>query len=196
VTAHTGVPGGLAVLKERLADRSPVRSDRTGRREAAVAIVLVPGPAGLELLFIKRCEHPEDPWSGQMAFPGGRREDGDPDLLATAIRETREETGLELYPGDLAGELDDLAPMTPVLPPIVVAPYVFGLKVRPGVTPSTEVALHLWVPLGDLPAARVREAITIRGLQLTVDGYRLGPHLVWGMTERILTPLLTLIGVL
>jgi 8-oxo-dGTP pyrophosphatase MutT (NUDIX family) len=196
VAVRSGVPDDLIVLRERLAARSPRRSDRTGRREAAVSIVLVPGPEGLELLLIKRCEHPEDPWSGQMAFPGGRREEGDPDLLATAIRETREETGLELVPGDLVGELDDLAPMTPVLPPIVVAPYVFGLADRPGVTSGTEVALHLWVPLGDLPAARVREAITIRGLQLTVEGYRIGSHLVWGMTERILTPLLGLAGVL
>ena len=196
MAVRPGVPDDLIVLRERLAARSPVRSDRTGRREAAVGIVLVPGLEGLELLLIKRCEHPEDPWSGQMAFPGGRREEGDPDLLATSIRETREETGLELHPGDLVGELDDLAPTAPVLPPIVVAPYVFGLADRPGVTPSTEVALHLWVPLGDLPAARVRETIAIRGLQLTVDGYRLGPHLVWGMTERILTPLLSLAGVL
>jgi 8-oxo-dGTP pyrophosphatase MutT (NUDIX family) len=196
VTARPAASGSLEQVRERLAARSPVHAEGSGCREAAVAAVLVAGERGLELLLIKRRDHPEDPWSGQMAFPGGRREEGDPDRLTTAIRETREETGVELAPGDLLGELDDLAPMTPGLPPIVVTPFVFGLAARPEITPSNEVALHLWVPLQDLPPARVREDLSLRGRRLRVDGYQLGPHLVWGMTERILTPLLMLIGVL
>ncbi len=196
MTARLADPGGLEQLRARLGAHTPVPADPTGRREAAVALVLAPGDRGLELLLIKRCEHPEDPWSGQMAFPGGRRDEEDTDLLATAIRETREETGVELAAVDLVGQLDDLAPVTPVLPPVIVAPFVFGLVARPMVIPSAEVALHLWVPLAELPATRVRESLTVHGLHLTVGGYRLGPHLVWGMTERILTPLLDLAGVL
>jgi len=56
-------------------------------RRAAVALILRDGAAGIELLFIRRAEHPMDPWSGQMAFPGGRAEPGDRDLEATAVRE-------------------------------------------------------------------------------------------------------------
>ncbi len=55
---------------------------------------------------------------------------------------------------------------------------------------SDEVALHLWVPLVRLPASRALEEIVIREFRLTASGYRLGPHFVWGMTERIVTPFL------
>lgn len=187
--------GGLTHLQVRLSARPPVRTDRDGLIEAAVALVLAPAGDDPSVLLIKRTDHPQDPWSGQMALPGGRREAQDPDLLTTAVRETREETGIDLSTGSLLGELDDHAPMTPHLPPIMVAPFVFSLPEQPEVVPSSEVALHLWVPLKELPSARVREPLTIRGYHLTVDGYRLGPHLVWGMTERILTPFLELAGI-
>ena len=71
----------------------------TGARvvEAAVALILLPTSDGdLEALFIKRAEVEGDPWSGQMAFPGGRRDPVDDDLLATAARATLEETGIDL----------------------------------------------------------------------------------------------------
>ena len=63
---------------------------------AAVALVLRPGTGGLEALFIKRAEHPDDPWSGHVGLPGGRAEDSDPGLVHTAVRETEEEIGLRL----------------------------------------------------------------------------------------------------
>jgi 8-oxo-dGTP pyrophosphatase MutT (NUDIX family) len=67
------------------------------------------GPAGLELLFIRRAEHEADPWSGQMGFPGGRAEAGDTDLKQTAIRETLEEIGIDLArDGAFLGPLDEV----------------------------------------------------------------------------------------
>ena len=62
---------------------------------AAVALVLRQAPA-LELLLIKRSSSEDDPWSGQMALPGGRRDPADAGLQHTAIRETHEEVGLDL----------------------------------------------------------------------------------------------------
>src|SRR3989442_10873051 len=82
---------------------------------------------GLEALFIRRAQRADDPWSGQVALPGGRRDAGDADLFATAVRETREETGIDLAGAERLGRLDDLYPRTPTLPPVVVRPFVFAL---------------------------------------------------------------------
>ncbi len=142
----------------------------TGARvvEAAVALILLPTSDGdLEALFIKRAEVEGDPWSGQMALPGGRRDPVDDDLLATAARETLEETGIDLAPPDLLGELDELAPNTPVLPPVVIRPYVFGLRDRPEVSPSAEVALHVWVPLSELQQSATTVDIELRKARTT-----------------------------
>ena len=184
----------LDFVRDRLASVSPARADPRGRIEAAVSLALAPAPDGeLELLLIKRAARAEDPWSGQMALPGGRRDPGDADLLHTARREALEETAIDLRAGRLLGELDDLSPSTPHLPPILVRPFVFSLDVRPAVTPSDEVDLYLWIPCKRLASATVTEEIEVRGRPLVVRGYRLGPHLVWGMTERILTPFLRLL---
>ena len=162
-------------------------------REAAVALVLVPVDGGdVALLFIKRAEYPEDPWSGQIALPGGRRDRADPDLLATAIRETGEETGIQLERHHVIGELDDLSPVSPHLPPIVVRPFVFALPSAPETRLSHEVTESLWVPRRQLLERRTEERVTARDLTLVMPGYRVGPHFIWGMTERIVTPFLQL----
>ncbi len=87
----------------------------------------------------------------------------------------------------LLGELDDLAPVTPVLPPVVVRPFVFGLEQKPAVTPSPEVALHLWTPLGELPRRASQSRVTVRGAEANRPSYVIGPHVVWGMTHRIIS---------
>src|SRR5258705_6854336 len=98
---------------------------------AAVAVILHDGDDGIEALFIHRAIRAGDTWSGQIAFPGGRRDPGDVDLLDTAIRETHEEVGVDLTSAERLGTLDDLYPRTPVLPPVVVRPFVFALTSRP-----------------------------------------------------------------
>ncbi len=178
----------LERLRQRLVTHAPERATGSGRIEAAVAIVLVPTESDdLELLFIKRADEPGDPWSGQMALPGGRREEGDSDLLTTARRETLEETDVALGPESLLGELDDLAPVTPVLPPVVVRPFVFGLEEKPSIAPSPEVALYVWTSLGELGRKAAQSRVTVRGADLTVPSYLVGPHIVWGMTHRIIS---------
>ncbi len=181
------------LIREHLAAHPPQRIREPGAIQAAVAIVLVPNRAGNpEVLLIKRAEHDGDPWSGQMALPGGRREPHDDSLLRTACRESREETGIELPPDALLGQLDDLHPRTPVLPPIVVRPFVFGLGERPMVATNPEVTLHLWVPLATLRSGAGVSRVAIRGVDLEVPSYVVGPHVVWGITERILRPIIDL----
>lgn len=164
---------------------------------AAVAVVLRDGADGLEALFIHRAERAGDTWSGQIAFPGGRRDAGDPDLLATAIRETREEIGVDLADVERLGVLDDMHPRTPVLPPVVVRPFVFALLEQPALTLSAEVQDAFWVSFRALSAPGVLRDITIhhRGVPRTLPAYVLGNRAIWGMTERILTPLRDLVSV-
>jgi 8-oxo-dGTP pyrophosphatase MutT (NUDIX family) len=157
---------------------------------AAVAVVLAPDPDAL--LLIRRAERTGDPWSGHMALPGGRQDPSEPDLLATAVRETWEEVGLELGRRHLLGTLDDVVPRTPVLPPIAVRPYVFTLRHRPALSLNPEVAAARWVPLDLLlhPDTYNSVRLDIRGESREFPAYRLDDSVVWGMTERILSSLL------
>ena len=98
----------LAAVRRALRDHHPEVAHAPEARPAAVALVLLEGAQGLEIILIKRAERGDDPWSGQIALPGGRYEVGDPDLEATAVRETSEETGVDLSGAERMGALDDL----------------------------------------------------------------------------------------
>lgn len=162
-------------------------------RQAAIAVVLRMGASAPELLLIRRAEAERDPWSGHVACPGGRMEPGDADLAATAVRETHEETGIDLARhGRVIGTLDDIHPRTPVLPPILVRPFVAAVGGAPRVQPSAEVAASTWVPFGDLldPAHWGTAPITIRTLGVEERPvFRHADFLVWGMTEFMLRQL-------
>ncbi len=184
----------VPVVERRLRAHEPERRLGPGLVEAAVVLALVPGDdGGLDLLFIKRAEDPGDPWSGQMAFPGGRRDLADASLLETATREALEETGIVLDPEQLLGELDDLSPVSPHLPPLVVRPFVFGLGARPQIMASDEVALHLWIPCHELAGLRVEEQVHVSDRYIVTPGFRAGPHFIWGMTDRIIMSFLRLL---
>ena len=124
-----------------------------GTRQAAVAAILREGSAGTEALFIRRAERPGDIWSGHMAFPGGHREDVDADLQETAVRETREEIGLDLDEhARLLGHLEyvDVNPIGTRIQ-MIVAPYVYVLTgATPELSPNYEVADVLWGSIRDM----------------------------------------------
>jgi 8-oxo-dGTP pyrophosphatase MutT (NUDIX family) len=168
-----------------------------GSRRAAVALIFRAGEGGApELLFIKRADYPADPWSGQVAFPGGREEAGDANLADTAFRETREETGIDLRSdGTVIGTLDDLRPQTTVLPAIIVRPYVVLLNRADSLLLSDEVALAFWVPLEELRQSDSWRDTSVfaRGIQLNARAFHHEGHVIWGMTERILAQLLALL---
>ena len=188
----------LQAARLRLRDYRPTEVPfESGMIAAAVAVVLHDGAEGLEVLFIHRAVRAGDTWSGQIAFPGGRREPGDADLLATAIRETHEEIGVDLSPAERLGVLDDLYPRTPVLPPVVVRPFVFALTARPTIVVNSEVQDAFWVSFLSLQAPRVQGEVVVEhpGMpKRALRAYRLGKHTIWGMSERILTPLISLVS--
>lgn len=184
----------VSQLAERLQSRVPVDSSSLpGVKLAAVAAVLRVSDSEPELLFIKRAERDGDPWSGHMAFPGGRLEPADASLLQTAIRETHEELSLDLNRGTFLGRLDDLAPLSPSLPPVVVRPFVALVSPDVLFTPNDEVAATYWIRVSQLLSNESHaEHIVIRnGSRLRFPGYRVEEHIVWGMTERIVHQLLS-----
>ena len=188
-------PPELARLARTLLDWPGTHADApVEARRAAVALVLrADADGGLDLLFIRRAEYASDPWSGQVAFPGGRQEPFDDTLRETAVRETREELGLDLErDGVILGTLDELHPRTPVLPPIVVRPYVAVVRPDVRLTPSEEVASVFWAPLRHLrdPASTVDSTVHVRGRPMTVTSLRHEEYVIWGMTERIFRGLL------
>ena len=176
--------------------------DEDGVRRAAVALIFRNGEAGEgskspELLFIKRADYPGDPWSGQVAFPGGREEPGDLSLADTAARETREETGIDLMrDGTFLGTLDDLRPRINRLPDVIVRPYVVLLDRYEPLVLSSEVALAFWIPLEALKTADSwRETpLLARGVQINTRAFHHEGHIVWGMTERVLGQLLAILA--
>lgn len=167
-----------------------------GPLHAAVALVLRPGAAGeLEMLLIKRADFEGDPWSGHVALPGGRREPGDATLEQTALRETWEETGVDVArDGTVLGPLDEISPRTPTVRPVVVRPYVGVVVPDVAIVESPEVAAAFWVPLSALreTAAWIEAEVTAHGRQLRVPAFAHGEYVVWGLTERILRGFLRL----
>ena len=182
----------LNLLLDRLAARTPVRTDEPGRPLAAVSVVLAPDPDAV--LLIRRAEREGDHWSGHLALPGGRWSEGDEDLVATARRETFEETAVDLHGADPVAALDDLVPRNPVLPPILVRPFVFVLPAQMPIRPNHEVAGAWWVPIEALLNPAALRPYEYRRLNRSVQsvGYHLEIGVLWGMTERIMTPLLDL----
>ena len=158
-----------------------------------MAVVLAAGPDSI--LLIRRAEREDDRWSGQLAFPGGRRSPTDADLASTARRETLEEVGVDLAAAPLLGVLDDLAPRTPVAPPLIVRPHVYLLAGRPEFVLNHEVSAAWWLPLTafELPGAYGPTEHLRYGTLVRTPGYHLEAGVVWGMTERILTSLLELL---
>ena len=158
-----------------------------------MALVLAPDPDSI--LIIRRAEREGDRWSGQLALPGGRWSVGDADLMATARRETLEEVGLDLGAYSPLGALVDLEPRTPVLPPIVVRPFVYALPARAGLVPNQEVAGAWWIPVEEFSRPGIYGPVEYQryGTLVRASGYRLEIGVLWGMTERILSPFLELL---
>ena len=157
---------------------------------AATALVLADlGDGMADVLFIQRATHPGDRWSGHMALPGGKRDPGDADLEATAIRETREEVGVGLPPA--IGRLDDLRDRRGHGR---VATTVHVVRGRPPTVPEPgEVEAVVWIGLAHLfhPDSSTRYW---HGAIGPFAGIRYGEHTVWGLTLGTLGNLARTIG--
>ncbi len=172
----------------------PLPGPARNRTHAAVSVILRTGPE-LELLLIKRAEAEGDPWSGHMAFPGGRWSPSDPTLRDTAIRETLEETDLCLDNlGVDLGRLEPLEPNTFRLPPISIFPFVFAVPFGvPARVASREVDEIHWTPVAPLLDEKAvgTTAIDLGDSTRDFPCFHVSGKAVWGLTYRILTEFFT-----
>jgi 8-oxo-dGTP pyrophosphatase MutT (NUDIX family) len=163
------------------------------------AIVRQSSSAGAEILLIRRAEDERDPWSGHMALPGGHRDPSDRDLVATALRETLEEVGLDLArDAELLGPLESARALSGGRPPFDIYPFVFALagEVEPRANPR-EVHGIVWAKLDHLltPVACTSIEHPIPGAEpRRLPAFDVDGHVVWGLTYRILSNLLQLSG--
>ena len=165
--------------------------DVRGRTDAAVLVALYLDGGRLHAVFTKRREdlrrHP-----GEISFPGGRRDDTDADLQATALREAEEEIGL---PPSAVQMLGALQPTPTIVTGYAVYPFV-GL-IEPGqawTLSAREVAAVLEFGLDELLAGYARRRLVRRGVPIRTDTYVVGDDLIWGATARILADLFDRIG--
>ncbi len=176
-------------LRQALADPEPGSETPVlpGERRAAIALILLENNAMLELLLIERATRRGDPWSGQMALPGGHEEPEDADLSATAERETFEEVGLDLRrTAERLGRLSVRSPARGT--PIAVLPVVYLLDARPTLTLSEEVRQAIWVPADPLARGERRTVFSVSqaGQKLNFPAWDVDGHPVWGLTYRVL----------
>ncbi|MGI9285945.1 MAG: NUDIX hydrolase [Pseudomonadales bacterium] len=171
-----------------------------GRRyliRAAVALILRPSDKGTQVLMMRRSEREGDPWSGHMAFPGGKKDRDDSSTFITALRETEEEIGIE-RPERLQaiGRLSDvLTRPHSGKRPMVVTPFVFALHEDVQFKPNHEVAELVWIPLDYLANRAHREKMRWKhsGMEITLPCYFYNQQRIWGLSLTMLDELVGLL---
>ena len=184
-------------ITQQLAQHQPVLSN-TGDSHAAVALILDSAAStdDPEIIFIERARVPNDPWSGHIAFPGGRREPGDQLSLDTAVRETEEEIGVDLSAGQLLGQLDDLTGRRSHH--LVVSCFVFMMSSVGPFRQNHEVADVFTLAISRLLETKRQTEVQYEAWQGQVfPAIRLSDHeepIVWGLTYRFLENFFALLG--
>jgi 8-oxo-dGTP pyrophosphatase MutT (NUDIX family) len=174
-----------------LPDSEAIKLHVHGRAQAAVLVPLYLDGGELHAVFTKRHDDMRR-HAGEISFPGGRRDESEPDLRATALREAEEEIGLPAAAVELVGALQ---PTPTIATGYAVYPFVGLIEPGRAWTPSvSEVAEVIELSLQALLAGYGRRRLIRRGLPIRTDTYVVGDHLIWGATARILADLLDRIG--
>ena len=198
----------LPKLRQFLAQRPPQLLPGSHEETAAVAMLLRDSGSDLQVLFIERIEREGDPWSGHIAFPGGRLRDRAETLRAAAERETREEIGIDLGEAGYLGRLDDLSGTTLN---VQVAGFVYLLtpstpqgtsdreSLETNLTLNHEVRSAFWIDVKDLvdPSRHLHSHFPIGGRQLLQPAIEMGTDrpLLWGLTYRFVMQIVQGLGI-
>jgi 8-oxo-dGTP pyrophosphatase MutT (NUDIX family) len=162
-------------------------------RHCAVALILAHGQHELEACFIRRSEQTGDPWSGQVALPGGRAEATDVSASAVAERETYEEVGLKLKPVQRIGAL----PTHAIRTNMTLSPFIYYFQNIQNEEPPQqvatardlkEVASVFWVPLSHMFTSKNTTTLDYpqSGIPTTFPGIQFEDHIIWGLTLSVL----------
>ena len=174
----------LEIRLQACAKQEAEFAPRAGR--AAVAIMVREGSDATEMLMIRRATREGDPWSGHMGFPGGRRDPEDASNFSCALRETREEIGVDLSQwGTPLGELSDVnTGCRKARPEMLVTPFIFQVGELPALTPNYEVDDVVWVPLHFLMNEANREPLEWdwKGKKMETDSYLYDSYRIWGLS--------------
>ena len=163
-------------------------------RASVQAAVLVPIhiTRGVMHAVFTRRHHELPRHAGEISFPGGRRDDGDLDLITTALRETHEEVGL---PEDCVRVIGALEPIPTIVTGYAIHPFVGIVPTNFRWTPSDrEVAAVIDLPLPEVAAGYGRRRLVRRGAAIRTDTYVVDDHMIWGATARIVSDLLARIA--
>ena len=168
-------------------------------RRAAVALIVDSGQSqhDPEIVFIERAYHAADPWSGQMAFPGGRCDPQDLNPLETACRETQEEIGVELSATDRLGRLDDLQGRHGGRSrEMVISCFVFGAHGVDRFIRNHEVADVITLPISTLLDPSTQTEVSWPQAGRVFPGIYVGggERVIWGLTYRFLLRFFSLLG--
>jgi len=155
--------------------------EETQNTDAAVALLLKPVNQDFKTLLVKRAEAPLDLWSGQMALPGGKYDPKDRDIRQTVIRETLEETAINI--DDRCRFLGTLETMrSTIRPELTVTPFVILLEHEPIISLSQELVGYIWIFLRKLREYKGTAKLTVG----EVSAYIVDGNVIWGLTYRIL----------
>jgi 8-oxo-dGTP pyrophosphatase MutT (NUDIX family) len=184
----------LAHIERILAGQEPVLISDDRLVPAAVALLLREDASGLQVLFIERSAHDNDPWSGNVGFPGGKTEKNESPRNA-AERETLEEIGLDLRAARYLGRLSDIAGAHL---PVCISCFVYSTGPVGPFRLSEEVRDAFWVSLEDLldPARRGDVPVRFGGRTLIRPAIRLpqpGKPVLWGITYRLVMQFIELL---
>lgn len=198
-------------MEEQLASyRAKKALSRLWLKRSAVAIVIDQATTKqASLLLIKRADNERDPWSGHMAFPGGRYEPGDKNGLATAKREMQEEVGFDIdqlaadsvacgiIDGQCIARLSDIKTSKRVTPnAMIVSPYIFSVQNKPKLVANHEVADTVWVPLSFFSELENRgvHKMKYQDRKIEMPCYRFQGNVIWGLTLSMIDEILRVLG--